>query len=67
MSLSLPQIHMLSHAAKVNFDRTQERMAREKVAAEKRKELDRQDPVVNGKRMSEMTLDELIPNLHGAE
>lgn len=63
MDLTLPQIHMLSHAAKVNYDRSQERMEREKKRKEREKERDRRDPLINGKRMSEMTMDEMMPSL----
>lgn len=64
MRLTVPQILMLSHAAKVNYDRLQERVERDKVADKEKKELDRKDPVMaNGKRMSDCTMDELMPQI----
>ena len=57
---------MLSHAAKVNYDRMQERIERDRKAEEKRKERDKRDPVLgNGKRMSECTTDEILAGIQG--
>lgn len=61
MKLTVPQILMFSHAAKVNGDRLKERMERDRKADTKRREKDRRDPVTkSGKRMSELTMEELL-------
>jgi hypothetical protein len=61
MTLTVPQLLLISHAGKVNSDRMHERIERDRKAEERRKERDKRDPVAsNGKRMSEMTMDELL-------
>jgi hypothetical protein len=58
MTLSMPQIHMLSHAAHVNYERSQMKF---KLEREYQKARDERDPIVwNGKRFSEMTTDEIF-------
>lgn len=64
MQLTVPQILMLSHAAKVNHERLKERIERDKKEEERKKELDRKDPIqTNGKRLSECTMDEILPSI----
>jgi hypothetical protein len=66
MSLTMPQIIMLGHASKVNHLRLQEKIERDRVVAEQEREKDRKDPRMgSGKRMSEMTMDELLPVMMG--
>lgn len=65
MSLTMPQIIMLNHAASVNAKRSEERSdQREKKRKEteaRKAELDKTDPEVwNGKRLSELTGDDMI-------
>jgi len=64
MSLTVPQIIMLNHAAWVNQERVKKRVANEPTAADMRKqqedELMNGDPIVwNGKRLSELNSDEM--------
>lgn len=65
MHLTLPQILMLNHAAKVNSLRMDERIEKDRVKkdkADKEKEKrDKLDPVIPslGKRMSECNSDEI--------
>ena len=61
MKLTVPQIHMMSHAARANYDKMQERIEQDRKWDEKMKELNSRDPIMpNGKRHSEMTMDELL-------
>lgn len=65
MSLTVPQILMLSHAAKVNHERMQERIEWEREDEEKLKELNKKDPITkNGKRMSELGMDDLLAEIN---
>jgi hypothetical protein len=63
--LTLPQIIMLNHAAKVNHDRMMERMDQDKAVKDKKDEeqrkKDKLDPVIPtlGKRMSECNSEEI--------
>jgi len=57
MSRTLPQIILLNHAASVNCERSKRRSER---AGKKKQEQKQTDPVVfNGKRLSELTSDEM--------
>lgn len=63
--LTLPQVLMLNHAAKVNGLRMDEQIERKKVDREKeeaeQKKRDERDPIIPhlGKRISECTSDEI--------
>jgi hypothetical protein len=65
MSLTLPQIFMLNHAATVNSKRMDERVERNKKKtdkdAKKKEANDERDPIIPhlGKRMSECTSEEI--------
>lgn len=56
MSVTMPQLIMLNHAASTNYKNSE---IRAKHNAARDKERDEKDPVVyNGKRLSELTSDE---------
>jgi hypothetical protein len=65
MSMTVPQIIILNHAAYVNSQRSDERAKRkrdkEDKAAEEQRQLDEDDPVVYmGKRLSQLNSDEMM-------
>lgn len=57
MSLTMPQIIMLNHAASVNSKRMEQRMKRKHTTTDNQEGY---EPVYNGKTLDEMTSDEMV-------
>ena len=66
MNVTLPQLLLLNHASRVNYERSEERRKAKAEKEDRKKAVEEADPVAaDGKRLSELTAEQFAAYVGG--